>query len=489
MDARSPSESTNKEEAPDRRAEGPALRGVESGASSTVRSEHKNTLCSQMTRIESGSSQWGWRSSAYAWWVVVVLAVGLTISLADRVIMVLMTGPLKHDLHLSDTEIGLLQGLAFTIFYVLAGLPLGRMADTTNRRTLAATCVVAWSLATAGCAACSSFSTLFAARLLVGVGEAGLAPAAVSLISDYFPPQLRARPLAFLTIGAFAGVGLSFMFGGSIIHAFGAAKFVDVPGFGQVQGWQAVFLSLGAIGVLFSAVFAFVREPPRHERVLTADASLSAVLRFFWGARRFLTAQILGTSLAGVVLTGLISWMPTLLSRRFGWSAGRTGIVYGACIAVGACAAVIIAGWLTVYLVRRGVKNATQIVCFSATAAAIAPLALGPLFPTPLLVLVSVSLGTSMLQIPGLLAAAALQQVCPNEFRAQVFAVYLAVASTFSFVIGPLAVPIITDAVLHNEMKVNLSLALVAAFFVPLAAIAFRLAMRFAPAESSSTPA
>jgi len=116
----------------------------------------------------------------------------------------------------------------------------------------------------------------------------------------------------------------------------------------------------------------------------------------------------------------------------------------------------------------------------AAAIGAIPPLALGPLLPTPWLVLASVPVGTSILQMTSVLAPAALQQVCPNEFRGQVYAVYLAVGSMLAYTVGPLAVPLITDRVFHNEMKVNWSLAIVAFLLLPLAAVAFRFAMRFA---------
>jgi MFS family permease len=132
---------------------------------------------------------WSRRSAGYAWWVVIVLALGLTLSLMDRLIIALMIGPIKRDLVLSDTDISLLQGLAFTLFYVIAGLPLGRIADRGSRRRLAALSVVTWSAMTMLCGLTTSFLQLFIARLGVGVGEAGLSPAAISLVSDYFSPQ------------------------------------------------------------------------------------------------------------------------------------------------------------------------------------------------------------------------------------------------------------------------------------------------------------
>jgi MFS family permease len=117
------------------------------------------------------------------------------------------------------------------------------------------------------CGLTTSFRQLFIARLGVGVGEAGLSPAAISLVSDYFLPQQRAWPLAFLSIGATAGAGFALMFGGAMVHAIGASERMVLPLLGTVPGWQAVLLLLGAIGVLFSGIFWSVREPERRERL------------------------------------------------------------------------------------------------------------------------------------------------------------------------------------------------------------------------------
>jgi MFS family permease len=428
--------------------------------------------------IRTDLDEWNWRSNARAWWVVVALTLGLTLSLMDRMIISLMIGPIKHDLRLSDTQISLLQGLAFTLLYVAAGLPLGRLADRWSRRGLAAVSVVTWSVMTAVCGQTSSFGQLFAARLGVGVGEAGLSPAAVSLISDYFPRQKRARPLAFLSIGSTVGSGLAMMFGGAMVHTLGAARTLELPLVGLVKGWQAVFILLGGFGALFGAIFLTVREPPRRELGSDGGASPAHVVRFVWERRRFFAAQFMGPSLAVLTLIAFHSWFPTLFIRRFGWNSATTGLVYGGCIGLGGMAGILLAGWAAERLSAKGAGDATLRVAMMAALGAIAPMALSPLMPYPWLVAVMLFLGVTLLIIPSSLAPAVLQSVCPNEIRGQVFAIYLLVMSTFGYALGPLSVALITDRLLHDETRLHISLALVALVCVPFSALCLAEARR-----------
>src|SRR5271165_4172169 len=129
-------------------------------------------------------------SLGYAWYVVIILTALYMLSFVDRTILSLLVGSIKRDLGISDTRVGLLQGLSFALFYTIMGLPLGRLADTRSRRNLIAAGVVIWSIFTGACSIAKSFWSLFFTRIGVGVGEAGLSPAAYSLISDYFPPEM-----------------------------------------------------------------------------------------------------------------------------------------------------------------------------------------------------------------------------------------------------------------------------------------------------------
>jgi len=428
--------------------------------------------------MPSPAEGWSWRSSGYAWWVVIVLALGLTLSLMDRLIIALMIGPIKRDLALSDTELSLLQGLAFTLLYVIAGLPLGRIADRGSRRGLAALSVATWSVMTMICGLTTSFRQLFIARLGVGVGEAGLSPAAISLVSDYFPPHQRARPLAFLSMGATAGAGLALMFGGAMVHAIGTSESVALPVLGTVRGWQAVLLILGAIGVLFSGIFLSVREPERQERLAVPKASVAVVVRFLWERGGFFAAQFLGPSFAVLTLIAFHSWMPTMFIRRFHWNTAITGLAYGGCIGLAGVTGIVLGGWAAERAARGGDPSAPLSVATVAAVGALLPMAVAPLLPNPWWVVAVLYIGVTLLVIPSALAPAMLQSVCPNELRGQVFSVYLLVMSTFGYALGPLSIASITDHVLHAENRLHVSLALVAALGIPAAALSLAAARR-----------
>ena len=160
-----------------------------------------------------------WPSPALGWYAVSVLLVAYIFSFIDRTIIGLLVGPIKASLQISDTQFGVLGGIAFTLFYTVLGVPIGRIADRVSRRGLIALGVAVWSFMTAACGWAASFWQLFLARVGVGVGEAALTPAAYSMIADYFPKERLGRALAVYQSGAFLGAALAFILGGAVIAA------------------------------------------------------------------------------------------------------------------------------------------------------------------------------------------------------------------------------------------------------------------------------
>jgi MFS family permease len=416
-------------------------------------------------------SDWSWRSPAYAWWVVVVLALGLTLSLMDRMIIALMIEPIKRDLSLSDVQVSLVHGMAFTLTYVFAGLALGRVADQGNRRWLCMASVVFWSVMTALCGGATSFNLLFAARLGIGIGEAGISPAAFSLVNDYFPQSKRAKPLAFLTIGTTAGAGIALMVGGTIIQTIANSKGYILPVFGRVHTWQAVFIVLGIVGIGFAGLFFTVREPERRETLGATAPSVGDLMQFVIARRAFFMPQFFGPALAVLVLIAFHSWMPAMLMRRFHWSIGQAGLSYGALITFAGCIGIFLSGRISEIMTERGIADAPQRVALFAVMAAAPILGLAPLLPNATFVLMALFPGLALVTIPSTLAPAAFQAVVPNEMRGQVFVLYLFVLSFLGYALGPLAVALVTQNLFGNDLSVHLSLALVAATVLPVSAL------------------
>src|SRR5258705_7792867 len=179
------------------------------------------------------------RVSAYGWYALLVLVLVYVINFVDRQIISILAQDIKHDLHLQDAEIGFLYGTAFAVFYALFGLPLGRLADVWVRKSLIACGLAFWSAMTALSGTASSFASLGAYRIGVGVGEASASPAAFSTLVDWFPARLRATALSIYSSGVYIGAGIGIFLGGWIVDAWRAAypEAEGVPPFG-LRGWQ-----------------------------------------------------------------------------------------------------------------------------------------------------------------------------------------------------------------------------------------------------------
>src|SRR5580700_2465263 len=222
-------------------------------------------------------------NSRYAWWVVFALTAIYMLSYMDRQILSMLVAPMKRDLGISDTRVGLLGGLAFGLFYTFMGLPLGRIADTRNRRNLIAAGVVLWSIFTSACSMARSFWTLFLARMGVGVGEATLSPAAYSLIADYFPREQLGVAISVYYMGIYLGTSLSLLVTGIIVDAIGHTQTIAVPLLGTMASWRITFLIVGLPGVLFALLPYTFREPPRRD-VLRTGSSTGSSTELSFGA-------------------------------------------------------------------------------------------------------------------------------------------------------------------------------------------------------------
>jgi len=229
----------------------------------------------------------------------------------DRYMLAVLLPAIKADLGLSDTQIGFITGLAFTLFYATMGIPIARLADRKSRKTIIAIALSFWSLMTMLCGLAQNFIQLALARVLVGVGEAGASPPSHSLIADYFPLEKRATAISFFNIGAPVGILVGFLAGGWLTEFF---------------SWRIALITVGAPGILLALVVAWrLVEPPRgHADGHTAEAetpSLLFVFRTLWGNKTFRHIS-LGTGVYTILWLGVVQWLPSFYVRTHEMSLG-----------------------------------------------------------------------------------------------------------------------------------------------------------------------
>lgn len=412
-------------------------------------------------------------SLRYAWYVVFILMLCYALSFIDRQILSLLVVPIKRDLHVSDTRIGLLQGLAFALFYTFMGLPLGRIADTHNRRRLISLGLFVWSILTAACGAARNFWTLGLARVGVGVGEATLAPAAFSLITDYFPAQRLGLALSTYAMGIFIGSGLAFIVGGTVVQALSYTPFITLPFLGAVASWRLSFLIVCIPGLLMLPLLLTVREPQRRQLLLTAEGRPSALsFREVLAQVRLRFGSVLGISL-GMVFQSMcaysfLAWGPTYLQRVHRWTPGQAGRALGVLTLFVGCLGMYLGGKLCDYWQQRGLREAPLRV------AVLAAVGTGVLFPISLLspsvvwMILFLVPALFFLAFPVGSSFAAMQLIFPNQVRGQVSAVLLFVLNLGGLSLGPLLPGILNDYFFHSDRMIgaSLTITLVAASFL-----------------------
>ncbi len=421
-----------------------------------------------MTQPSDQNQEPPYPSNAYAWYVVVILTFAYILSFLDRQIMALMVQPIKRDLGISDTSMSLLLGLAFAIFYTILGLPIGRLADRASRRGIIGWGIALWCLMTAMCGLAHSYWTLFLARIGVGVGEATLAPSALSLISDYFPKDKRGQAISFYNSGVGLGAAVAMILGGQVVQFVSQAPPFTLPIIGELYAWQTVFLVVGLPGIAVALLMLTVKEPLRRGKMKiqtaqgqTDEIPVSEVVKFLKHRWKMFASHFIGMSVVTILGYAYFSWLPTTFIRTWGWSIGQISFAYGMIMIFTVPIGVNFGGWLADWFYKNGRKdghmrsNLIGVVCLMA-----APYVLVPLMPTPeiaLGVLVFGSIGGAWVTATG---AASLMFICPNQMRGQVTALYYFVISLLGLTVGPSAVAIVTDFVFKDELMLRYSLAL-----------------------------
>jgi MFS family permease len=276
-------------------------------------------------------------SNRYLNYVLFMLTLVYVFNFVDRQLLVILQESIKKELKLSDTQLGLLSGFTFAIFYVTLGIPIARFADKRNRRNIVAGSLGLWSVMTAFSGIARNFIQLLLARIGVGVGEAGGSPPAHAMISDYFPPEKRSTALSIYSTGIYIGVLIGFLMGGYL---------------NQHLGWRTAFFVLGAPGIIFSLLFyVTVKEPKKGATDAMAVAagethSLKTVLKLLFSNKVFVYLAA-ATGLHVFCIYGLLNWAPSFLSRLHGMKSADIGVSLGLIFGFGGGIGTWAGGFLT----------------------------------------------------------------------------------------------------------------------------------------------
>ena len=435
-----------------------------------------------------GTSEAAWPSRKLANFALAVLLLAYVFSFIDRIILSMLVGPIKADLHLTDTQIALVNGLAFSMFYATMGLPLGWLVDRTSRKGVVAAGIALWSLVTAFSGLAKDFGHLFLARMGVGVGEAALSPGAYSMIADYFPPRSRGRAIAIYTMGVSLGSGLAYLIGGFLISFANSQATIDLPILGPLAPWRFIFIAVGLPGLLVALLMLAVREPPRRRG--EGEQAQGGSTETFWAflKRRWVVvaAYVFGYGMTNVPFAAFLAWGPAFLGRHYHLSPKEIGLALGLIFLGPACLGQVVGAALTDRRYAAGKASApfqTGLVCavllipFSAliTLAPTAGLSLFALAVSVFLVCASVGHQATVATL-----------ISPNRLRGQVSAFYILMQGVIGAAVVPLAVALISDHVLHDPAKIGQAMALVSVVGVVIGALVFALGLK--PLRLALTP-
>ena len=407
-----------------------------------------------------------WPSPGRAWYALVIFALTLMVNILDRGILALLIPPIKADLQLSDTQVSLLIGFAFVIFYAIMGLPIARLVDTRSRRVILAVCVSIWSGMTALCGLAQNFWQLFWCRVMVGVGEAGSGPATYSMMADLFPRNMLPRAISVLNFGFVAGQGISLVVGGLVIKLVADVPEVTLPVLGTLRSWQLALIAVGLPGLVIAALMTTVPEPRRRGLLVPQPGAkakalpIRQVAGFLKENRKTYLPMMVGMAIKAVLSFGTAIWLPTMFVREFGWTITRIGVTQGIILMVCAPIGLMSGSYLAERLTKSGRDDAFVRVVVIAGFFAV-PLSVAfPLMPNPTLALTLYAINTVILfMVPGP-QNAALQAITPNEMRGQVTAVWLFLFNFVGYGFGPTIIALITDYVFHDEARLPEALAL-----------------------------
>ncbi|MCG8313953.1 MAG: MFS transporter [Pseudomonadales bacterium] len=422
---------------------------------------------SQNTQLDSAASHYA----------LAVLLLAYILSFIDRNVLSLLVGPIREAFNITDFQFSLLHGLAFTLFYIFLGLPVGWLADRISRKKIIISGVFFWSLMTCLCGYAKNFTTLFATRIGVGIGEATLSPAAYSLLADSYSAKNLKWATSIFAMGITIGSGTSYIVGGWLYDLFTQSDYSHLPLIGNMQPWQLTFVAVGVPGLIVVALLLLIREPKRIQETTPSPTMnnnplpIKQVAQFILREWRAYGSIMFSVSMMAIVGYGTLIWYPEFLVRTYQMSKSDAGAMLGSIFIFAGTAGTFSGAWFSSYLHKLGFADANmRVVLFAATICCI-PATAAPLMNSSFWALALATLVIFVHYTHFGVAMAALQNITPNRMRAQVSALLLFVANFFGLALGGSIVASLTDFVFQGDQHLRFSLASISIVFYPLAAL------------------
>ncbi len=400
--------------------------------------------------------------------VLFILVLVYTFNFIDRQIIGILAVPIKADLGLTDTQLGLMGGLAFALFYTGLGIPIAMLADRFNRTWIMTAALTIWSAMTAASGLATNFWQLFAARLGVGVGEAGGVAPAYSLITDFFPQDQRARALSIYSFGIPIGSAIGIVFGGVIA---------------SMLNWRVAFFIVGLAGILLAPVFKLtVKEPARggfdRQREHATPPSLMNIVQVLIKKPSFWLVSM-GASCSSMMGYGLFFWLPSFFVRSYEMTLLSASLHYGVVLLVGGIAGIWAGGWFGDRFGQMKYSHYVNIPALAfITAVPFYVLAMlsSQQMLTFLVLLVPTALGLVWLGP----VISVIQHLVPPNMRATASAIFLFINNLIGIGIGTLAIGALSDVLQQQYGDDSLRYSILAGTgFYILAASLFFLASRY----------
>lgn len=422
-----------------------------------------------------------WLKPQIAWYAVIMISLVTLCGQLDYGLISLLVQPIKKSTHLTDTQIGLLMGAAYSFPYLLCGFPMGRLSDRARRTYVLSGALTIWSIGTALCGFARGFWPFAAFRGVMGGAISVKGPTTVSVIPDLVPREKLGRAFGIYNICLTGGQYLSSILGGLILGFLIVPHRMPIHLFGLEikEAWQMVFILMAVPGLVLAPFVALTVPEPARQGGHKEQARILEVLHFMFRgpASRVYLPTVIGTALAGVLLAGYGGWRAAFFARTYHMGAHVYGPLAGMLGLIGAPIGVILGSFIVERMHRKWIDSHLRIAVY-------AHAVMMPIYIfTPLLPNAALALGLQFVMGILMIAAApsqlaAMQIITPNKMRAQVNAIYMITISVIGNGLGPSVVALMTDHIFHSEAQLGVAMMTLAAICTPISLICLILTVK-----------